>query len=171
MASTLIASLVACIVGFIIIATIYGFYLGLTNKAVFYNDRADLTISSLPLVAFIVTIIAVFIVHAVWSNTAITLAAWFIGIGGTSYLYGVTAMNAYRYNRGSLKRAIPISIAKVAIAIIAFFAMGRSGDRTKQTSEQKVVDAAWTVGKLAVLGWLYRQLINGSEVYPEENAV
>jgi len=161
--TSLIAALVACFVGFLVVSTVYGFYLGLANKAVFYYDRSDLTISSLPLLAIVVTIFATFIAHAVWNDGFKTELIWFLGVACTAFLYGLTGMNAYLYNRGSMKKAIPISIAKVAMGFIALFGLSRSGERPKNTS-QKISETFIYAGKVALFAWLYSKLINGDKV-------
>jgi hypothetical protein len=168
--TSLIAALVACLVGFLVVSSVYGFYLGLANKAVFYYNRTDLTISSLPLLTIVITIFATFIVHAVWNNALQTEVIWFLGAACTAFLYGLTGMNAYRYNRGSMKKAIPISIAKVTMGFIALFGLSSSGQRPKNTSQQ-ITETFVYAGKVALFAWLYSKLINGNEVLTEDQSI
>jgi len=147
--------------GGLVLIVMYGFYLGFTNKAVFYADIKDVFISFVPFVLLIIlSIISVVFEFGNWFNYMI-----FIVI---SIAIVIELKRSYTYN-GTYVQAIPVTVSKIAFSILSI--MGVFGYLDSKNKDARTT-SGYTDGKntwvfliiLGIFSWITIRLINRDRV-------
>lgn len=140
-----------------IIISLWGIYLGLTYKAVFYMDSSDLFVSFSGWIVLLVSLIAGMLLDLKWPI--------YFGIASAILIAIYSMYLAFAYNKHSFLVAIPVGFAKFILGMLYVLAWVQAispGGRTAADRSHNRKTAFIAIGLLTPL---FYRLVNGLEVY------
>ena len=142
---------------------VYGIYLGLSNKGVFYRDEKDIFISIIPLAIIIIVLFL-----------SDNFGEWFLLLGTASFFGSIIYIirDSYTVNK-NLFNSISIGLAKIALStftvVAALVALTDHDKDARYKTGYRDTDSSWLT-KLIVFAsaYLMFKLINGDRIDSNE---
>jgi hypothetical protein len=146
--------LIAILVFFTIALIIWGIYLGISDKAVFYYDSSDLFMSLVPFISLVI----LYIVAILDESKIYSISLLVISLAGILYVSYRTIM----FNNFNYKLAVPVVFAKIFLsATIVFKFIELIFPSKRQNASQRLSN----VIIFSAASFLGAKLINGHRVY------
>jgi membrane-associated HD superfamily phosphohydrolase len=140
-----------------ILSAIYGVYLGITNRYIFYNDKKDILLSLMTWLS--VPIVYVLMVFFEFETSTINKTVLIVPI----IIFICVIIQSYKHNNKILV-AIIISIAKIIISFFVVIQFNRLLTPAGDNRYDKRRDVFWALAMLAITSTLIYKLTNGDNV-------